>query len=83
MPQFSVQTQIDIIIAAFALHNYIRKNAQDDDLFNIVAQQPDDVPLDELPDVIDDDINHGSYRETSLEMKNIRNNIASQLWMMR
>ncbi|KAK9135797.1 hypothetical protein Syun_015127 [Stephania yunnanensis] len=82
MPQFSVQTQIDIIIAAFALHNYIRKNAQDDDLFNIVAQHPDYVPLDELSDVIDDDINHESYRETYQEMKNIRNNIASQLWMM-
>jgi hypothetical protein len=36
MPQFSVQTQIDVIMAAFALHNYIRMNSHDDLLFTMV-----------------------------------------------
>ncbi|XP_071694846.1 uncharacterized protein [Rutidosis leptorrhynchoides] len=30
MPRFSVQTQIDVITATFALHNYIRTNSQED-----------------------------------------------------
>ncbi|KAK2444307.1 hypothetical protein QL285_015340 [Trifolium repens] len=40
MPQFSVKTLTDVIIAAFALHNYIRINSQDDPMFNVLEQHP-------------------------------------------
>ena len=80
MPQFSVQTQIDIIIAAFALHNYIRKNSEDDMMFTILVQHPDYVPQDELQDIIGSVTSNESSRETSKEMKEIHDSIVALLW---
>lgn len=36
MPKFSVQTHIDIIMAVFTLYNYVRRNSEEDMLFNFV-----------------------------------------------
>ena len=83
MPQFSVHTQIDIIMATFALHNYIRMNATNDPIFAMLEQHPDYVPDDELTDIQDSSTNNESMRQTSNEMKVIRNNIASLLWDAR
>ncbi|XP_071699252.1 uncharacterized protein [Rutidosis leptorrhynchoides] len=48
MPRFSVQTQIDVITATFALHNYIRTNSQEDIMFAIIDEHPNYIPRDEL-----------------------------------
>ena len=78
MPQFSVQTQIDIIIATFALHNYIRNNSKDDLVFTKLVQHPNFIPRDELHDAHE---KYASNREpcegTSNVMKQIRNDIAT------
>nr|XP_043639060.1 uncharacterized protein LOC122610130 [Erigeron canadensis] len=84
MPQFSVKTQIDVIIATFALHNYIRNNSKDDMLFTRLEQHPNFIPQDELHDVRGHYTNNGeSFEGTSNVMKQIRNDIATLIWNAR
>ncbi|XP_058775533.1 uncharacterized protein LOC131649792 [Vicia villosa] len=86
MPQFSVKTQIDVIIAAFALHNYIRINSHDDPMFTVLDQHPNYVPHDDLSDSVVDpqggDIPEGEAGR-STKMKEIRNNITALIWNNR
>ncbi|KAK9104776.1 hypothetical protein Scep_021620 [Stephania cephalantha] len=81
MPEFSVHTQIDIIIAAFALPNYIQQNSADDMLFKELEQDPFYIPLDKLSDEDDNATNHRSSKFK--KMTKIRNDIVAQLEMMR
>ena len=76
-------TQIDIIIAAFAQQNYIRLNLIDDPTFILLKQHSNSVPNDELVDIQDSSTSNENVRETSNEMKVVRNNIASLLWDAR
>ncbi|KAH1238454.1 hypothetical protein GmHk_08G023114 [Glycine max] len=48
MPNFSVQNQIDIIIATFVLHNYICNNSKDDIMFTLLKQHPYYIPHEEF-----------------------------------
>ncbi|XP_020270930.1 uncharacterized protein LOC109846115 [Asparagus officinalis] len=83
MPQYSVKTQIDIVMTAFALHNYIRINSVDDPLFKVLEQQPNYVPEDETQDELEDpDENSNSSRGTTSEMREVRDNIALLLWSL-
>jgi len=52
-PQYSFQTQRDIVIAACVLHNFIRREERNDWLFSNLGGTFVDEPsdLDELPDV--------------------------------
>ncbi|XP_071709397.1 uncharacterized protein [Rutidosis leptorrhynchoides] len=84
MPRFSVQTQIDVITATFALHNYIRTNSQEDILFAIIDQHPNYIPRDELIDVSNRDRSaEGLFEGRSNEMKHVRNDIATLIWNAR
>ncbi|GKE39734.1 cytochrome P450 [Tanacetum coccineum] len=77
MPKFSVQTQIDVIMAAFALHNYVRKNSHEDLMFAMMDEHPDD----ELCVAHDHDPNNEDLSYViSNEMKDIRNEIATLIW---
>ncbi|GJX06982.1 indole-3-acetaldehyde oxidase [Tanacetum coccineum] len=81
MPKFSVQTQIDVIIVAFALHNYIRNSSQEDMMFTVMEQHPDYIPQDELHDVRNHDTNNeDNSGGASNEMKQICNDIATLIW---
>ncbi|XP_076932477.1 uncharacterized protein LOC143598034 [Bidens hawaiensis] len=80
MPKYSVHTQIDVIMATFALHNYIR-NCQDDILFTTMEQRPNYIPRDELDDISNHETNaNGLFEGTTNEMKQVRNNIATLIW---
>ncbi|GJY54052.1 putative nuclease HARBI1 [Tanacetum coccineum] len=84
MPKYSVETQHDIIIAAFALHNYIRNNDKEDKVFTTFEQHPDYMGCDELRDVRGSVTNNDNmYSGTSNEMKQIRNDIATSIWNAR
>ncbi|GKC19597.1 ALP1-like protein isoform X2 [Tanacetum coccineum] len=81
IPKFSVQTQIDVIIVAFTLHNYIRNSSQEDMMFTVMEQHPDYIPQDELHDVRNHDTNNeDNSGGASNEMKQIRNDIATLIW---
>nr|GEV65959.1 hypothetical protein [Tanacetum cinerariifolium] len=78
MPKYSVETQHDIIIATFALHNYIRNNDREDKVFTTFEQHPDYMGCDELHDVRRSVTNNDNISSgTSNEMKQIRNDIAT------
>ncbi|KAL2944420.1 putative nuclease HARBI1 [Bienertia sinuspersici] len=82
MPQFSVETQIQIIVATFALHNYIRINSADDPHFRVLEEYPDFIPSLELPDV--NTSSQGSVAtESCTQMKVVRDTIADSLWVAR
>ena len=66
MPKFSETTQIDVIMATFALHNYIRRNDTEDMVFNFVQQHGDYIPTEELDG--ETSYNHGNMGESSNEM---------------
>ncbi|GJY47844.1 putative nuclease HARBI1 [Tanacetum coccineum] len=84
MPKYSVETQHDIIIAAFALHNYIRNNDKEDKVFTTFEQHPDYMGCDELRDVRGSVTNNDNmYSGTSNEMKQIRDDIATSIWNAR
>ncbi|GJR05863.1 putative reverse transcriptase domain-containing protein [Tanacetum coccineum] len=84
MPKYSVETQHDIIIAAFALHNYIRNNDREDKVFNTFEQHPDYMGCDELRDVRGSVTNNDNISSgISNEMKQIRNDIAISIWNAR
>nr|GEX70185.1 hypothetical protein [Tanacetum cinerariifolium] len=81
MPQFSVKTQIAIIMATFALHNYIRNSDEEDMMFTMIEQHPNYIPPDELHDVCGHETNTENVSQgTSNKMKRIRDDIAASIW---
>ncbi|GKA76238.1 hypothetical protein Tco_0782699 [Tanacetum coccineum] len=67
-------------MAAFALHNYVRKNSDEDLMFAMMEEYPDD----ELGVAHDYDPNNEDLSYvTSNEMKDIRNEIATLIWNAR
>nr|GEV48662.1 putative nuclease HARBI1 [Tanacetum cinerariifolium] len=84
MPQFSVKTQIAVIMAAFALHHYIRNSDEEDMMFTMIEQHPNYIPSDELHDVRGHETNTKNVSQgTSNEMKRIRDDIAASIWNAR
>ncbi|GJY57044.1 cytochrome P450 [Tanacetum coccineum] len=84
MPKFSVQTQIDVITATFALHNYICSYSEEDMMFSVVDEHPDYIPNEELRDAHGHDTNNEDSNEgSSSEMKQTRNDIATLTWNAR
>ncbi|GJT89445.1 putative nuclease HARBI1 [Tanacetum coccineum] len=84
MPKYSVETQHDIIIDVFALHNYIRNNDKEDKVFTTFEQHSDYMGCDELRDVRGTVTNNDNISSgTSNEMKQIRNDIATSIWNVR
>lgn len=69
-------------MAAFALHNYIQNNSQDDMMFTLVEQHPNYIPYNELQDIHGSVTSNGNLRDASSEME-YRNNIATLLWDAR
>nr|GEX39308.1 protein ALP1-like isoform X2 [Tanacetum cinerariifolium] len=53
-----MQTQIDVIIAAFTLHSYIRNSDEENMTFTMIEQHPNYISSDELHDV------HGHETDT-------------------
>ena len=82
MPQFSIETQIRIMVATFALHNYIRINSPEDPLFRVLEDYPNFIPSCELPDVRVTSQGQ-NCTESCTEMKIIRDKIAPALWKAR
>ena len=84
MPKFSVQTQIDVIMAAFALHNYVRGNSEEETNYDLAEEDPDCIPADDEPrDVRGSDTSNANLYEGSNNMKCARNEIATLIWNAR
>jgi hypothetical protein len=56
---FPYKTQVQIVVASMALHNYIRRKSIQDVAFNEFDRHPDFVPADTLTDVVPQSQTHG------------------------
>jgi hypothetical protein len=52
MPEFPYESQVKIVVALMALHNYIRRKSSQDDAFNTFDSHPNFVPPDTFSDVV-------------------------------
>ncbi|XP_052305353.1 protein ALP1-like [Populus trichocarpa] len=52
MPAYPYKTQVEIVVASMALHNYIRRRSQDDAVFSEYDRNPNLIPDDFLPDTV-------------------------------
>ncbi|XP_058215820.1 uncharacterized protein LOC131326924 [Rhododendron vialii] len=88
MPWYEMSTQVDLVLASMAIHNYIRRDREPDNFFTPISSAydyafedlPDEDPeledrLDDRDDIVDED--------NVLEMNDVRNNIRSALRILR
>ncbi|KAF7133481.1 hypothetical protein RHSIM_Rhsim09G0055100 [Rhododendron simsii] len=88
MPWYEMPTQVDLVLASMAIHNYIRRDRELDDFFAPISlayeyafeDLPDEDPdledrLDNRDDIVDED--------NVPEMNDVRNNIRSALRRLR
>jgi len=47
-----IKSQVEIVVASMALHNYIRRWSQDDEVFSEYDRNPNFIPDDFLPDIV-------------------------------
>jgi hypothetical protein len=74
---YPYKTQVEIVVASMALHNYIRRRSQDDEVFDEYNCNPNLIPDDFLPDIIARSDSQGSQRPSHMEF--LRDEIANNL----
>jgi len=52
MHAYLYKTQVKIVVALVAIHNYIRKRSQDDKAFSMYDRNSNFIPDDFLPDIV-------------------------------
>ncbi|KAG5233162.1 protein ALP [Salix suchowensis] len=77
MPAYPYKTQVKIVVASMALHNYIRRRSQDDITFAEYDRNPNFVPEDILPDVVPRSNSQRSQTRSRMDL--VRDGIASSL----
>jgi hypothetical protein len=77
MPEFPYKSQVKIVVASMALHNYIRRKSGQDVAFNKFDSHPDFVPPDIFPDVVPQSQRTG--HQSASRMDYIRDGIANSL----
>nr|XP_034887553.1 uncharacterized protein LOC118028128 [Populus alba] len=77
MPAYPYKTQVEIVVASMALHNYIRRRSQDDAVFSEYDRNPNLIPDDSLPDTVQASAVQGSQRPSRMDF--VRDGIANSL----
>jgi hypothetical protein len=77
MPAYPYKTQVEIVVASMALHNYIRRRSQDDEVFSEYDRNPNLIPDDFLPDIVQVSAVQGSQRPSRMDF--VRDGIANSL----
>ncbi|XP_061961541.1 protein ALP1-like [Populus nigra] len=77
MPEFPYKSQVKIVVASMALHNYIRRKSGQDVAFNKFDSHPDFVPPDTFPDVVPQSQTTG--HQSASRMDYIRDGITNSL----
>jgi hypothetical protein len=77
MPAYPYKTQVEIVVASMALHNYIRRRSQDDAVFSEYDRNSNLISDDFLPDIIPRSAIQGSQRPSRMDF--VRNGIANSL----
>ena len=77
MPAYPYKTQVEIVVTSMALHNYIRRSSQDDAVFSEYDHNPNLIPDDFLPDIVQASAVQGSQRPSRMDF--VRDGIANSL----
>jgi len=77
MPTYPYKTQVEIVVASMALHNYIRRRSQDDEVFAEYNRNPNFIPDDFLLDIVARLDSQGSQRFSYIDF--VRDGIANSL----
>ena len=77
MPAYPYKSQVQIVVASMALHNYIRRKSQEDFAFTEYDRNPNFIPDDILADVFPCPQSQGNQR--SSRMNYVRDGIADSL----
>jgi hypothetical protein len=77
MPSYPYKTQVEIVVASMVLHNYIRRRSLDDAVFSEYDRNPNLIPDDFLPDIIQASAVQGSQMPSRMNF--IRDGIANIL----
>ena len=77
MSPYQYKTQVQIVAASMALHNFIRRRSQHDVDFVQYDCNPDYVPDDVLPDIVTQDNSQGLQRSSRMDI--VRDSIANSL----
>ncbi|XP_011015239.1 PREDICTED: uncharacterized protein LOC105118883, partial [Populus euphratica] len=67
MPGYPYKTQVEIVVTSMALHNYIRRRSQDDAVFSEYDRNPNLIPDDFLPDIVQALVIQGSQRPSRMD----------------
>ena len=77
MPAYPYKSQVKIVVASMALHNYIRRKSQEDVAFTEYDRNPHFVPDDFLADVVSRSQSQGNHRPS--QMNHVCDGIADNL----
>jgi len=77
MSAYPYKTQVEIVVASMTLHNYIRRSSQDDAVFSEYDRNPNLIPDDFLPDIVQASTVQGSQRPSCMDF--VRDGIANSL----
>jgi len=77
MLAYPYKTQVEIVVASLALHNYIRRRSQDDAVFSEYDRNPNLIPDDFLHDIVPCSAVQGSQRPSRMDF--VRDKIANSL----
>jgi hypothetical protein len=77
MPVYPYKSQVHIVVASMALHNYIRRKSQEDVAFTEYDRNPHFIPDDFLADVVSRSQSQGNHRPS--QMNYVRDGIADSL----
>jgi len=77
MSAYPYKTQVEIVVASVALHNYIRRRSQDDEVFFKYDRNPNFIPDDFLLGIVPHSNIRGSHRPSRMDF--VRDGIANSL----
>jgi hypothetical protein len=77
MSAYPYKTQVEIVFALMALHNYIRRRSQDDAVFSEYGRNPNLISYNFLPDIVPRSAVQGSQRSSRMDF--VRDEIANSL----
>ena len=77
MSAYPYKTQVEIVVASTALHNYIRRSSQDDAVFSEYDYNSNLIPDDFLSDIVQASAVQGSQRPSRMDF--VRDGIANSL----
>jgi len=79
MPKFTIKTQVEVVVATMAIHNFIRRNADMDVDFNRYEDENITLDHDDYRRPVNLDSSQNLNIASSSEMNHVRNSVRDQI----